>query len=100
MIVIRYIREIEHGRFDEYKALYDKTIARYVELGLPRPKGYRVMFGGDHGDTWVGTTEWESLSALDNAASSVLFVDPELVALGREFAPLVKSTKWEILEVL
>ena len=99
MIVFRVTRQIERGKWADFKALHDKLIARYVEIGMPRPKDYRLLFGGDTTDTWIGDNEWESLSALD-AAFPVLLADPELAALRSEFSKLVTSSKREILEVL
>ena len=100
MIVQRVITEISPGADDEWTALNDKVFARYEELGFPRPKVCKPMFGGGNSNTYMSDAEWESLSVMEEAFTKKLGSDPELIALRDKYRKLIVNRRAEVLLVL
>jgi hypothetical protein len=96
-VINRTIFKVLPGKMAEAMELEKKEMAiwRRLEASLPATKRYRLLTGGDDAlHTVIVYQEWGSLAAWEAAAEKAM-ANPEMLALGPQWANLLADYRVE-----
>jgi hypothetical protein len=96
MIAIeRMVQEIYPGKWAELDEIDKRFTEIEQKLGFPAKRRYQCIIGSLDQNMLVIERQWECLAAMETAYEKA-FALPEYMALGKDLAPIVKSSRIEI----